>query len=82
MSEPDFKPPFNEADRPFVEKARARHRRRPPNPGVLMREEVDGLWRIEPPHRDREAWEVMVCEAFGTRSESAAWTFLDQLRGW
>jgi hypothetical protein len=36
-------------------------------------------YRLASPHRDTEAWQAMVCDAFGTRSEANALTFLNQL---
>lgn len=65
---------------PWVDEARAKHFARPPAPGVVFEQEVDGRWQIGSPYGDREAWEVMICEAFGTRSHATMWTFLDQLR--
>lgn len=74
------KPPMPETFRPWVDDARAKHFARPPAPGVVFEQEVDGRWQIGSPYGDREAWEVMICEAFGTRSHATMWTFLDQLR--
>lgn len=67
--------------RPWVDAARERAIARPASPGVTFTEKSEGRWRIDAPHDDREAWELMICEAFGTRSHSTMWTFLDQLRG-
>ena len=65
---------------PHVADARKRHQARPASPGVVFEERKAGRWRIGSPHSDREAWEVMICDAFGTRSHSTMWMFLDQLR--
>lgn len=73
------KPFMPETIRPFVDKARERHKRRPPNPGVEVVATKAGGWTFGAPHRDLEAWEVQIAEAFGTRSESAYRTFLEQL---
>jgi hypothetical protein len=40
--------------------------------------DADG-YRLASPHRDLEAWEVQICDAFGTRSFSTMSVFLDQL---
>lgn len=73
------KPPMPETIRPFVVKARERRQRRPPSPGVEVMVAKDGGWFPTSPHRDLEAWEVQIAEAFGTRCESACRTFLEQL---
>lgn len=77
---PEAKPPMPEMMAPHVASARQRHEARPASPGVVFEERKAGRWRIGSPHADREAWEVMICDAFGTRSHSTMWTFLDQLR--
>ncbi|MEP6968410.1 MAG: hypothetical protein ABI906_10045, partial [Pseudomonadota bacterium] len=68
-----------ETIRPFVDKARERHQRRSPQPGVKVGTAKTGGWFLDAPHRELEAWEVQIAEAFGTRSESACRVFLDQL---
>ncbi len=61
--------------------ARARHERRHANPGVAIEiEKVTELgYRLASPHRDTEAWQAMICDALGTRSEATALTFLHHL---
>lgn len=76
---PVAKPPMSEAIRPFVDKARERHMRRPPTPGVRVTGGKPEGWAPTSPHRDLDAWEIQIAEAFGTRSESAYRTFLGQL---
>lgn len=61
-----------------VEAARARTKARPASPGVSVYTRGDGSHFIDSPHRDLDAWEVQICDAFGTRSHSVMWTFLDQ----
>ena len=75
------KPPMPEALRPFIDRARARHMKRPPNPGVAVEGSESFGWTLGPNHRDRDAWEVQIADAFGTRSASACQVFLDQLSG-
>jgi hypothetical protein len=66
-----------------AEEARERHRKRHANPGVAIEVEVEKVtergYRLASPHSDTEAWQAMVCDAFGTRSEANALTFLNQL---
>ena len=76
---PDNRPPFNESLRPFVEKATKRHFRRPPNPGIVVEPGEGQSWTYGPHHQDRDAWEVQLFDAFGTRSVSALRCFLDHL---
>jgi hypothetical protein len=45
---------------------------------VALEPGPDG-YRLESPHRDLDAWEVQICDAFGTRSYSTLSIFLDQL---
>lgn len=73
------KPPMPKAIRPFVDKARERHKRRPPHPGVEVVDAGGGRWTFGAPHRDFEEWEVQIFDAFGTRSKSACLFFLEQL---
>ncbi len=74
------KPPMPENLIPHVEKARARHNRRHANPGVEAQvEKMTGAYALSSPHSDREAWEVMVSDALGTRSKATAMVFLTQL---
>lgn len=72
------KPPLPEMLRPFIEQARERHKRRPPNPAVTIRKHPTG-YGFESLHRDEEAWMVHIADAFGTRSESTVRVFLGQL---
>jgi hypothetical protein len=72
------KPPMPEFLRPFIAEARERNKRRPASPGVTLERGPDG-YRMESPHRDLEAWEVQICDAFGTRSYSTMSIFLNQL---
>lgn len=72
------KPSLPNANRPAIEEARKRHLARPLNPGVVVDYGKAG-YRLSAPHRDQEAWEVQILDAFGTRSVSAARVFLDQL---
>jgi hypothetical protein len=65
--------------RPFIDQARARHEKRQPSPGVMVEPTGEGRYRLKPPHRDLEAWEVQICDAFGTRSYSTFRVFLSQL---
>jgi hypothetical protein len=73
------KPPMDENLRPFIDRARQRHLRRTPNPGVLLEQAEGQNWKYGPHHRDMEAWQVQIFDAFGTRSASACRVFLDQL---
>jgi len=61
--------------------ARARHERRHANPGVALEvEKITELgYRLASPHSDTEAWQAMICDALGTRSEATALTFLYHL---
>ena len=79
MTDAPEKPPLPEAFRPFIDKARARHMKRPPNPGVMVEQANGDNWKFGPVYRDREAWEVQLFDAFGTRSGSACQAFLNQL---
>ncbi len=66
----------------WLEQERERHRARPWRPAVAF--EQDGEhgegWRMTGPGGVTEEWEVAICAAFATRSESLVWTFLDQFR--
>lgn len=65
---------------PAAAKAIERHKRRHANPGVAVElAKSTGAYTVTSPHRDRAAWEAMICDALGTRSESTARTFLVQL---
>ena len=73
--------------RPFIDEARERQKRRPASPGVAVESIDERRWKLGSPHRDLEAWEVQICDAFGTRSRSTCETFLGQLaalcgQGW
>lgn len=81
LSEDAEKPPLPENLRPFVADAMARLWEKPPNPGVRMRRRDPGRWSAEAPFADHDAWEALIADAFGTRSHSMVWTFLEQLRG-
>jgi hypothetical protein len=75
------KPPMPDNLQPIAEKARERHRKRHANPGVAIEVEkiTEHGYKLASPHSDTEAWQAMVCDAFGTRSEATALTFLCQL---
>jgi hypothetical protein len=73
------KPPMDPDVRPFIEEARARHLRRPPNPGVVVENAGPQRWRFGSPHRELDPWQIQIVDAFGTRSALAAQVFLDQL---
>jgi hypothetical protein len=72
------KPPLPKFLRPFIDQARQRNRRRPPNPGVVIKRDPEG-YGFESLHRDEEAWMVQIADAFGTRSESTVRVFLGHL---
>lgn len=65
---------------PYAVQAKERMKTRPASPGVVFEEHSAGRWRVGSPHSDVDAWEAMICDAFGTRSHSTMWTFIDQLR--
>jgi hypothetical protein len=75
------KPPMPANLEPIAEKARERHRKRHANPGVAIEVEkvTEHGYRLASPHSNTEAWQAMVCDALGTRSEATALTFLYQL---
>jgi hypothetical protein len=75
------KPPLPANLEPIVEKAWKRHRKRHAKPGVAIEVEkiTEHGYQLASPHSDTEAWQVMVCDALGTRSEATALTFLFQL---
>jgi len=76
----DEKPPMPAVLKPIAEKAKERHRKRHENPGVEVTvERLSGAYVIDSPHRDRDSWEAMICEAVGTRSAGHAKTFLAHL---
>ena len=79
MTDAPEKPPMPETLRPFIDTARARHMKRPPNPGVVVEGSESAGLSFAANHRDREAWEVQIADSFGTRSGSVCETFLDQL---
>lgn len=74
-------PPISEKLRAEVNAARKVHQTRPATPGVRVFRDGEDSWKLDSPHRDLEAWEVQICEAFGTRSHAVMWTFLDQIAG-
>lgn len=78
---PDTKPPLPAHLEPLAESARKRHAKRHANPGVAIEVEkvTERAYRLASPHSDIEAWQAMVCDALGTRSEATALTFLYQL---
>ena len=76
---PEEKPAFDEKLRPFINQALKRHLRRPPSPAILVEQDKGQNWKFGPHHRDMEAWHVQLFDAFGTRSTSTFWTFIDQL---
>ncbi len=68
--------------RAVINSAQARNDRRPPNPGVrveVAKGERSPLMTFEAPHSDVETWELLIRDAFGTRSEAVYLTFLGQL---
>ncbi len=75
------KPPMPANLEAQAAQARARHERRHANPGVAIEIEkvTEFGYRLESPHRDTEAWQAMICDALGTRSEATALTFLHHL---
>jgi hypothetical protein len=75
------KPPMPANLESVAEKARQRHRKRHPSPGVAIEVEkvTEHGYRLASPHSDTEAWQAMVCDALGTRSEATALNFLFQL---
>jgi hypothetical protein len=66
---------------PIAAEARDRHKKRHANPGVAIEVEkvTEHGYRLASPHSDTEAWQAMVCDALGTRSEATALAFLYQL---
>lgn len=65
---------------PAAAKAIERHRLRHANPGVAVElSKSPGTYDVVSPHNNRGAWQAMICDALGTRSESTARTFLLQL---
>ncbi|MDQ2861747.1 MAG: hypothetical protein M3T55_13720 [Pseudomonadota bacterium] len=72
------KPPVPDAHRPFIDQARKRVMKRQPSAEVVS-DCVDGQQTIAPAHADREAWEIQLYDAFGTRSPKVIGLFLDQL---
>lgn len=75
---PLVRPPMPDMLRPWVEDAKARMMKRRASPGVKVYASM-GRHLFVSPHDDDEAWEVMICAAFATRSHSTFNTFLDQL---
>jgi len=75
------KPPMPASIAAQAEKARARHLKRHANPGVAVEVEkvTEYGYRMAAPHSDTDAWQAMVCDALGTRSEATALTFLNHL---
>ena len=61
-----------------VAEATKRMGRRPPSPGVQI-EKIGHRVEHTSPHTDLAAWEVQICDAFGTRSWSTMRVFLRQL---
>lgn len=72
-------PEVPESMRAEIDQAREKHKTRKASPGARVYVSGKDDWFIDTPHRDLEAWEVQICEAFGTRSHSVMWTFLNQL---
>ena len=60
-------------------KALARALKRPLSPGVMFEQTEEDGCALTSPHSDLALWELLVKDAFGTRSSSIAMTFLDQL---
>lgn len=73
------KPPMPANLEPIAAKARERHKKRHANPGVAIEKVTVHGYRLASPHSDTEAWQAMVCDALGTRSEATALQFLFQL---
>jgi hypothetical protein len=67
--------------KPHAEAAKARHKKRHTQPGVIVELEKDAKrgQRLASPHRDQDAWEAMICDSLGTRSVATAETFLRTL---
>lgn len=78
---PAQKPPMPSNLEPLAEETRERHKKRHANPGIAIEVEkvTEYAYRLASPHSDTEAWQAMVCDALGTRSEATALTFLYQL---
>jgi hypothetical protein len=76
-------PTFPANMRDAVDAARERHKARPAAVGtrVYADPKAPEGWFLDSPYRELDAWEVMICESFGTRSHSVMWTFLNQLVG-
>jgi len=74
----DQKPPMPAILEPLAKSARKRHAKRHAHPGVAIEIEkvTEHGYRLASPHSDTEAWQAMVCDALGTRSEATALTFL------
>jgi hypothetical protein len=73
------KPPVSEALKSLAAEARIRADKRPASPGIVVEPHGKDGVRYESPHRDWEAWELSLADAFGTRSPSAIYTFLNHL---
>lgn len=75
------KPPLPKILEPAVAEAKARHRQRHANPGVAVEVEKTSKtgYVLASPHSDTDAWQAMICDALGTRSDATAQTFLSQL---
>lgn len=75
------KPPLPAILQSIVDQAKERHLRRHANPGVSV--EIEKLdpqaYVLTSPHSDYDAWQAMICDALGTRSDATARTFLYQL---
>jgi hypothetical protein len=67
--------------KPLAEKAKARHRKRHANSGVVVEVEKSSRdsYVLASPHDDHGAWVAMLCDALGTRSEATAKVFAHQL---
>ena len=77
VEKPEIPPVLRKA----ADRAITRHQKRVAQPGVSVDVEKnsEASYVLTSPHNDRDAWEAMICDALGTRSESVAITFLGQL---
>lgn len=62
------------------DKARSRAMKRPVAPAVMF-ERVGDHYAIQPPHSDPDLWELMLADAFATRSMSVIRSFVSELKG-
>lgn len=70
--------PVPENQRPLIDEARQRNMARPLQPGIMVEPTARG-YTFRAPHDDWEAWDVLLADALGTRSEAVMRTFTRQL---